>query len=248
LCLAIFRKTSTIKLPQAPATVIGVLMMLFGFIWGFYPFMEPYQPLESGTQTITIDSPDIVAPTFDIDPTAVTAVANVVRGAPTPISTSVWNTAETVYTVPVTVRTGGTHDTFAVNYTALNFTVTPIPPDGANADDLATIYFESEYDMKYESEYVLRVNGAESIWFANWTKGHTNAADLYSWDHSGQDTMLFTDTVEYQIVYGLDGTDGDFPDKFKTVGETCSWTITFHNSDWSWSKVYTVNLIVIVSA
>lgn len=233
-----------------PVALIGVgaVMLIVGGIWGIAPAIQDAQPLQSQQITVTTQPTEIAAPAFTIDPTAITAVANVVRGAPTPISTAVLNAAETVYTVPVTVNTGGTHDTFAVNYTALNFTVTPIPPVGSNADDLATIYFESEYDMKYENEYILRHSGNQDVFFANWTTGHTNGATLYSWDHSGQDTMLLTDTNDYQIVYGLDGTPADFPDVFKTVGETASWTITFHNADWSWSKVYTVNLIVVVSA
>jgi len=159
----------------------------------------------------------------------------------------VLDASETVFTVPLNINEGGTASyEFVTNFTAMNFTVTPIPPTGANADDLATIYFESDYNIKYNGEYVFVSDGNEETFFVNWTRvGDTT--DATSWDHSGQDTMLLTEDNTYQIAYRFQSGLDHFCEEISTVGETCTWTITFHNADWSWSKVYTVNAITVVS-
>lgn len=248
VALAVFRKTSTIKVPPAPATVIGVIMMVLGFMWGVSPMYQDSQPLQQGQTQITIDNTkDIAAPTFSLDPeTVITNIWDSPAGDV--ITTQTLNSAETVFTVPLNINeVASTSYEFVTNFTAMNFTVTPIPPVGANADDLATIYFETEYDITYNGEYVFVMNDAEDIWFANWTRvGDTT--DTASWNHAGQDTMLLTDSETYQVAYKFDSGINDFCEEMATVGDTCTWTITFHNADWSWSKVYTVNAITVVSA
>lgn len=243
--LAIFRKQSAIKIPQAPGAFIGAIMMIVGYMWGVAPLYSESAPFEAGEIVVTTGD-EIAAPTFSIDANAV--ITNIWDSAVGDcITTATFDASETTYTIPVSVNTGGTHDAIAVNYSAINFTATPIPPTGANADDLATIYFESDYNIKHESEYVFKTNGAETIFFANWTRVGT-VGDAPSWDHSGQDTMLLTEDETYQIAYGFNGGENALGNVFKTVGETITWHITFHNADWSWSKVYTVNAIVIASA
>jgi hypothetical protein len=245
LFAAIFKKTSTLKLPQIPAAFIGFLMLVTGYVWGFGPYLGGMEaPIQ--TTPIVIDTGEDALPaTFSIEPVAV--ITNIWDSAVGDcITTAVLDASEKMLTVPVTVTTGGTHDAIAVNYTAWNFTVTPIPPTGANADDLATIYFESDYNMKHENEYVLKHDGNVETFFANWTRA--TAGDTTSWDHSGQDTMLYTEDTTYQIAYGLNGGENALGNVFKTVGETITWQLTFHNVDWTWSQVYTVTCIVIASA
>ncbi len=247
LFAAIFKKTSLVKLPQVPAAFIGFLLLCFGFIWGLNPYMAAqdqfFQAVPSGGTTVIIDGEDIVAPAFSIDASAV--ITNVWDTSNTVISTAVMDATETILTVPLTVNLGTGSAEFACNYTAMNFSVTPIPPTGANADDLATIYFESDYNMKYAGEYVLDHDGNEETFDATWIRC---GADTTTWEHNGQDTMLFTDSAVYQLWYELNSGSTELTEDLQTVGETVSWSATLHNADWSWSQVYTITAIVIASA
>lgn len=243
LMLAVFRKTSKIKIPQAPGAIIGGLMMLVGYMWGVAPLFSESAPFE--TQRLEVSTVSTLPPpTFAIEPS--TVITNIWDSpAGDVITTQALDASETVFTVPVDYNAGGAVSyEFAVNFTAMNFTVTPIPPDGATADALATIYFETDYNIKHSGEYVFEHDGNEAIFFANWTRVGT-VGDAPSWDHAGQDTMLYTEDEIYQVAYKFDSGAGNFAEEFNTIGETVTWHITFHNSDWSWSKIYTVNAIVI---
>lgn len=245
ITLAIFRKTSMVKVPQAPAAFLGVCCALVGFLWGVIPLYQDAAPFQTGqTINVTTGGTQIAAPTFSVEPAAV--ITNIWDSAAGDvITTQVLDATETVFTVPVDYNSGANH--FAVNFTAMNFTVTPIPPTGANADDLATIYFKTDYNIKYSGEYVFITDGNEATFFANWTRVGT-VGDAPSWDHAGQDTMLLTENEIYQVAYKFDDGTDDFGEQFNTVGETATWYITFHNVDWSWSKVFTVNAIVVDAA
>lgn len=244
-----FARKSPIK-NQAVTGGIAAVLFFGGLLWGVMPYYEENFATESGggTTIVNVDTGGSdECPAFDIDPTALTSATNMVGTSDGAIATTAWNAAETVLTIPVTVSNtnSGVHAAFGANETGTNFSITPIPPVGANADDLATIYFETEYDMTHEGKDVLKDNG-NGIYEANFSVGNDDATGFTRWHHSGSDTMLLTNTLNLQLVYGLDG-GGEFAEVFQTVGETTTWTVTFHNADWTWSKVYTISAICIVS-
>lgn len=247
LIIITISKKSPIKGNPAIPVIVGVGLVVGGYIYGVDPYLAED---DEGTTpvTVTVDTGGADAvPSFDIDPTALTTAASMVGTSDGAIATTAWNSAETVLTIPVTVSNtnSGVHAAFGANETGSNFSITPVPPTGSNADDLATIYFETEFDMQHEGEDILKDNG-NGIYEANFSIGNDDATGFTRWHHSGSTTTLLTTTTNLQLVYGLDG-GGEFAEKFQTVGESVTWTITFHNADWSWSEVYTVNCICIVS-
>jgi hypothetical protein len=251
--MGVFRKYSPIKMNPVLGAVVGICLILPGFIWGIFPAF-PAQPLQqTSSPTVIVQQPSgttsLTPATFDVDAVAVTAATGMWGAADiTPITTTTFDAAETTLTIPVTCNTGTGNYAFAVNHTGANFTIRPIAPSGVDADDLATIYFESEYDMTFDGEDVLNSNAAGSIYDAEWNYLTFNDASHQEWDHSGSFTMLYTDSVTLSLYYQLDGENGKLADEFATVGDTTTWTITFHNSDWSWSKSYGVVMICIASA
>jgi len=250
LLAMIVTKKSPIK-NTAFAAVAGALLFFAGLLWGVMPYYEENFGVDVPPQTIVnVDAGggSDECPSFDIDPTALVSATNMVGTSDGAITTAGWNAAETVFTIPVTVQSTGSGAiaAFTANETGSNFSITPVPPIGSNADDLATIYFETEYDMTHEGKDILKDNG-NGIYEANFSVGNDDPTGFTRWHHSGSDTMLLTDTLNLQLVYGLDG-GGEFAEVFQTVGESTSWTITFHNADWTWSEVYTVNAILIAAS
>lgn len=246
--MGIFRKYSPVKMNPVLGAVVGVCLIIPGFIWGIMPNF-PAQPLQQtgGSQTIVVQQGGTtVAPaTFDLDPSASTGLYN--GAGSTCVSTAAWNAAETIYTVPLTINEGGTaHYAFTANYTGANFTITPVAPAGATNDDLATIYFETEYTMTYSSEDFLNVDG-NGVYWANWYNCESGGL---TYQYSGSLSMTYTQTKTLQVGYQFD-TNADttgVAEAMSTVGDSVSWTITFHNIDWTWSESFTVLAIVIVSA
>jgi hypothetical protein len=252
--MGVFRKQSPIKINPVLGAVVGICLILPGFIWGIFPTIgSPASPIQT-QPNIIVNTPDttqdtIAPPTFSVDPTAVTAASGMYGAAAlTPISTNAFSQDENSFIIPVTVNEGTSYYAFANNYSAMNFSITPIAPAGADATDLATIYFESQYNMKYNDEYVLDYNAAETIWDALWVVETFNSATHKSWDHSGSYTTLYTTAYTLSLLFELNGANSELPDQFHTVGDTVSWTVTLHNSDWSWSKTVTVNAITIAAA
>lgn len=246
--MGIFRKYSPIKMNPVLGAVVGICLILPGFIWGIMPNF-PDQPLQQAPgQTIVVQNPGGITTTvppasFSIDATACQSAASVIFGGE-PLD-GVLNVAETVYTLPATQRANDTG--FTVNFTALNFTVTPVAPSGATADDLATIYFETQYATEWENEPMLEQD-SNDVYFANWTRVTPVTANSVTYGYSGSASMLYTETQNYQVVYKYDyhlASTTTGPALMHTVGDTLSWTATFHNVDWSWSQSYTFMLICI---
>ena len=123
------------------------------------------------------------------------------------------------------------------NYTSMNFTIIPVPPIGASCSDLATIYFSSPYDMKYNGEYVLLVK--DGYYYANWSINDDETTTHYIGSH-----VMFMCNVNWiEIHYRLDG--DSMGNAFNTVGDSTSFDIEFWNADRSWSWTYTVTLLCI---
>jgi hypothetical protein len=253
--MGVFRKQSPIKINPVLGAVVGICLILPGFIWGIFPTIgSPASPIQT-QPNIIVNTPDnnnvVVAapPTFTVAVTPIVAATGwFTAAAVTPISTAACNADDSELTIPVTANQGTTLWNFAVNYTGMNFSIVPVAPAGSSADDLATIYFESQYNMKHNGKYILDYNSAETIFDAQWATGGYNAATFATWDHSGSYTMLYTDTLKLGLLFELNGGTAELPSEFHTVGDKIEWTVTLHNSDWSWSKVINVNAIIIAAA
>jgi hypothetical protein len=249
--MGVFRKHSPIKINPVLGAVVGICLILPGFIWGIYPNIgSPTSPIQTQQNIVVTQQQETVVPSaFEIDAVAVTAATGCWGAAAiTPITTTTFDAGETTLTIPVTCNLGTAHYAFANNNTGANFTIRPVAPAGANADDLATVYFESDYAMTFDGEDVLNSNAAGSIYDAEWNYLTFSDASHQEWDHEGSYTMLYTGSITVSLYYQLDGEDGKLADEFSTVGDTATWSITFHNSDWSWSQTFTVVAICIVAA
>ena len=237
LALAIFRKTSTIKVPQAPATIIGVLLMVLGFMWGVMPLYQDAAPITT-TTTIVTPRPDTVIASFDM------GLENGTTGKLAPATVTVAVDEGSAQILLYVEDTGADMNDF-VNclYTSLNFSFAPIPPSGANADDLATIYWETDYTMTYEGNDILHESSGD--YYANWSYKTDAMTDTKTKLYSGQATMLMTQGGWAQIDYKFDegNSSGYFSEELDTIGESGSWFVRFYNADRSWSKVYTISWI-----
>lgn len=221
---------------------VGAIIVGAGLIFGASAPLATLWP--AGTTTGAVDYV-----TFNVEPAIV--ITNIWDSAAGDvITTQGLDATETVFTVPLNINeVASTSYEFVTNFTAMNFTVTPIPPPGATQDDLATIYFATDYNIKEGGEWVFVTDGNEDVFFANWTRVGT-VGDAPSWDHNGQDTMLFTEDEIYQVAYKFDSGINDFCEEMATVGNTVSWSITFANAatNPTWTKTFTVNAVTVVSA
>jgi len=237
---AAFRKQSGFLKGINPvwAGVIGVLLVIPGFFYGIMPMM-PEEAVDTDTPgTIIIDNTDnsLSYPEFDITPAAVTT-------AGTYCVDTTLNSAKTVFTVPAWANTTADTVIHRDNATAwadprLQFDIIPVPYAGADADDLATIYFTvSNYDVVIDvadaaNEYLMVKSSGD--WQVIWTEGSN------TWYVEGSKTMLMTGNAT--VYLDLDTN----PAGFANIDENDSvdLTVTFHNADWSWSKSYTVSFMV----
>lgn len=205
------------------ATPVVALLLIVGLALAFVQ-------VEDTTDTGTIDT--VTGVTFDIDPTDPCVGGGFIDDV-------TWNDAETICTIPLEITGSGELDG---NLTALNFTITPIAPSGSDSTNLATVYFESDYLMKYSGEYVLEENS--DTYFANWTH-RSGTKDQTTDDYSGSETMLLTENGYANISYAFDsGTSDIFSAELDSIGDQVSWSIRFHNADNTWSQTFTVLAMV----
>lgn len=236
------------------ATIVIIIGLVVGAIWYF---KARGNLMVAGVAAIMIGA-GILAPAWVNDLGAgldTTPAATVVSGLEFRIdvvngTTGLGNTttveindAETIATILLeTCGTGGTQP-LAGTHAAINFTFSPVPPEGATADDLGTIYFESPYLMKYGGEYILDEDS--STYYANWSySAGTN--DEVEADYDGTMTMLMTETGYAEITYEFDsGATDTFSNELDTIGESGQWEITFHTADFGWSETFTVVWILV---
>lgn len=146
-------------------------------------------------------------------------------------------------TVPVTIisgheGTGGRAEAGDCRF-AVNFTLKPIPPSGSTTEDLVTIYYKTDYNMKYGGEDLLNETG--SYYDAEIYDDGAQTVNYYE----SQQSMDFTDTGWANFTYELDNTSSNSAlDEFEAVGDSLVWHITFW-TDEGWSEVWTVTMIVI---
>lgn len=239
---AIWKKQLGWNIPQPAAMVFGIILAVFGGLYSIPQMLDAFavddDTDDTGGTTVVVEQSGATdyVPTFRLD------VTNGTTGLGNTTTVQI-NDAETMATVLLeTAGTGGNQPLCGTHF-AVNFTVDPVPPTGANADTLATVYFETDYTMQYQSEDILAKSG--NIYYANWTYAG-GTSDEASADYSGDMTMLMTETGYAEITYEMDSGSADvFSAELDTIGDTGTWDITFHNSDWTWSEVFTVTWILV---
>jgi len=123
------------------------------------------------------------------------------------------------------------------NYTSVNFSIKPIAPAGATNDDLVTIHFSIDEDVKYGGEYMFYETGND--YSADWRIDGESTDD----DGVGSHSMLFTDEDWIELRLRLSTGADSFCSEMQTVGESVTIPVTF--SCGSWSETFDVTFIVI---
>lgn len=226
-----YRKQVGWKINPVWSGVIGVVLVVFGGAIGVMPML----PDTTATTAVTVDTVSVP----DYPPAFVLSATNGTTGVSNTTTVEI-NDAGTAATVLLEIGELS-HDASGTHF-GVNFTVKPVPPTGADADTLATIYFESPYDMTYSGEHVLAED--DGIYFANWTYAG-GTSDEASEDYAGSMTMLMTETGYCEITYEIDDGADSFAEEVTDIGDSGSWDVTFHNEDWSWSEVFTLTWILI---
>jgi hypothetical protein len=228
------------------AASVGILLMVGGFFYGLMPLMpeldgEPTQiivtnPGGGGTQTVIIDETTIGPSSFDIEPTA----------GGSNIGLSV-NDAETEFTMAIWLDPDADIIRESDNSTAWSgfnctFQLDPVAPDGATAEDLATIYFEvSGYTVDLDdNEYLVGYDDGDwAIYFTD-DQGNNDS-------YSGSMSMLYTQSEPLWLNIHIDNASFTDSSANENVDFLDSWNmpVTFQNSDWSWSETINIKLIVV---
>ena len=231
---AAFRKQAGWKINPVWSGVIGVILVVFGGATGILPMIPEAEEVPP-TNIINLPGVTVPQPTFSIDVENGTVIGSATNRTKVSISDDE-KSATLAFTVDLS------ENEISAKFACVNFTVTPLPSAQATADSLATIYFETDYLMKYGGEYVL--TETSDVYWANWSYSGGDSDDSTS-DYDGSMTMLMTETGWCQIDYQLDDGTDSFGEEVDSIGDSGSWTITLHNEDWSWSYPFTVNWICI---
>jgi hypothetical protein len=225
--------------PALLGIVIGALILgPFAMGWATFP-AEDAPPSTPGT--IIIDEGEVQYPTFDVDP----AVSNTSAAA----EVIVLNSDETGFTIPFRANTTQ-HDIYPQNATEdstgaswfdpeVEFAITPIPFAGADADDLATIYYEVmepnlEVDAATSGPYYafVKTGANRQLEWHVAGSGETQYVD-------GSQTMLMTGNVTVQLYMELD--EGSLS-RIQNTFDGLTWHVRFYNNG-GWSQTFTMTFI-----
>ena len=215
------------------AIAVGAVLALSGFALGLGPLIGWDVTAEDEDPIITIQDAPIATPAFDITP---------INGSYDPGAANVCeqtvNDAKDGTVVQIMVDLS--LDTFQANYTSFNFTIRPVPPVGADSQDLATIYFSVNELQKYNGEELFyeTSNVMQAIWSIDDSETTAN------YEGSSVMTMDATEWVELRCILDGKGTN-TFGEEFDSVGDMMSFDIEFWNNDKSWTWDYTVTLMCV---
>lgn len=213
------------------AGVIGVVLIIPGFFYGVMPYL-PEEEVEGETVIVIDDSAPTAFPTFAIQ----AAVSNTTQPAQL-------GSGEDGFTIPFVANTTQ-HDIAKEDDTnwmdpEIEFAITPIPFAGANADDLATIYYEvlqPDYDIDAASAgpYYLfvKTGGKRQL---KWHVAGVGETEFVS----GSQTMLMTDNVTMQLYIEAD--EGSLS-RMQTEFDAITTNIKFSNGA-GWSESYWLDWI-----
>ena len=204
---------------------IGALMVIGGAFWPGYGVWE-----DSMTILPTGDSAGLTGTELNIVCT---------NGS--------WNSANMTTTVlegnagiNVQVDNDGANE-FKKVYCSMNFSITPMPPAGADANSLVTITMEIDDDKTYAGYPVFdKTNGIPDVdWRCN--------AERNDEEGLGQHTMKYGDTewVELRMELDSGGEAASFPGEFATVGESFTIPVTISAADDS--QVFNLQFYVIAA-
>jgi len=215
---------------QKIAYLVGAIMVLGGAFYPGYGVWEDMLDIEAEPTAAVISGA-----TFDITPT---------NGSYTGFSTGVLTVTVDDDKMGVTAQVAvDSSDCFTGgNATSVNFSINPVAPLGATADDLATIHFSVDETQQYAGEYIY--TESSDVYEAQF------AVDDYgdTVDYEGSHTMLLTETAWVEFQCDLDGAGTDtFGEEFDAVGDKLTIPITFW-SDGGFRETYTITLICISAA
>jgi len=219
--IALFGYYALNKKGMKALTPVIAILFIAGIALSFVQVTEqPTATTTTGATTFSIDTNDPASGGNDIDNCA-------------------WDDDETILTIPLEITGSNNLDG---NRSHSNFTLKPVAPSGAKSDELVTIYFSSDYLMKYGGEYVLEETGG--IYFANWTYGVDGSASQTD-DYEGSMSMLLTDTGWANITWRFDsGTADCFSEELDSIGDKVVWNVKFW-TDGGWSQTFNIEAIVI---
>jgi hypothetical protein len=219
--------------PMQPAVTIAIGggLAVFGLIWGVLP-LTGYE--SDGTGTVTIVEETISGTAFDITPANGTQNVWTDTGYnPVTIAADEESVTSTITATP--------EEAFIQNITCVNFTIKPVPPVGADSQDLATIYFSVDELQKYGGNYIFQESS--NVYRAKWVINSGTTQENYEGSH----TMLMTDEDWVLLTMELSGadTDSDVSQELDAVGETMVVNVNFWNSDRSWTQTIPITFVVI---
>ena len=221
------------SIPSPYVLGIGAVLAIAGFVMGFGPLIGWEQ---ADTDTVTIIEETIAGTAFDITPTNGTYEWGV---SGIDMTGTVAGNEESI-TFPITVNS---NNRFAGNASAVNFSIKPIAPAGADANDLATIFFSVDENQKFDGEEIYRESSGvmSALWLINVGTSTEN--------YEGQHTMLMTDTDWLCFTFWLDGAGTDtFGEEFDAIGDTLTIPVSFWNSDHSWTQTFDIILVCVDGA
>lgn len=219
--LIVYAKTKVSVGHPAVVPVVAVALIVAPFAMGWVA-VPSQEPAPTGT---TIDYGSTICPSFDVTAAAGGLNAN-----------ANYNDDTRTFNIPVTINS--TTNVLSATTAALNFSYEPVPTTGSTTDDLAVIYFESDYRMQFEGENILSTTN--NIFDAEWTD------ESGSTDYKGSDSMQMTGNGWANITWTLDSGNSTWAEEAGTddVYDTvATWNVRLYNGC-SWSETYTVNLIV----
>jgi hypothetical protein len=220
------------------AFVVGIVLVGAGAMYGGWDYISDFIEDEAPTGGITPGpSSGYQYATWDITPSAIiTGGYNV---------DATLNSAKTVFTVPAMANlTGASEVLVELDNTTwenprMQFVLKPLPWAGADADDLATIYFEvNNPDLTIETSttgnyYLLTKTGGnrQAIWTVS---GLTSYVE-------GSHTVLLTGNATITLDLTV---NQDSAGRIENTYDPITLSITFHNGDWSWSKSYNIDFML----
>jgi hypothetical protein len=210
------------------AIFAGIILVGIGFYGGAYTELEAWVGGFGTTGTADVTDAYQYAE-FEITPTA-----TITGGYNVDLSL---NSAKTIFTCPAMANTTA-HTLVEIDNTTwenprMHFVLKPIPWGGADADDLATVYFKVDNpDLTIDTStsgnyYLVTKSGGNRQCI--WNDGSTTAYV------SGSTTMLLTQSTNVTLDLTI---NQDSASRIENTYDPVIITFTFYNADWSWSKSY----------
>lgn len=185
--------------------------------------------VDTSAETGDVTTNPCECPDFEIVGTATTSGTDY-------ITTTVWDEDDLTLTIPLTVQDSSDGNLTGAK-AGMNITFDPVAT-GCSSTDITTVFFSSDYLMKYGGEYVLDedTSGYEAEW--------TTADGTVDYEDSIDITAGSTGYAQIDYVFN-NGTAGNWVDELSAVGDSVTWHINMWNDCNTWSEQITVTAIVV---